>query len=102
MEREFIMIKPDGVHRGLIGETIARIERAGLKIIGLKMLQISPEQAKRHYELHEGKAFYEGLIEFITSGPVVAMVIEGEDAVRHTRKLIGATDPADATPGARA
>ena len=99
MEREFIMIKPDGVHRGLIGETIARIERVGLKIIGLKMLQISPEQAKRHYEIHKGKAFYEGLIEFITSGPVVAMVIEGEDAVRHTRKLIGATDPVDATPG---
>ncbi len=99
MEREFIMIKPDGVHRRLIGETITRIERAGLKIIGLKMLQISPEQAKRHYEIHKGKAFYEGLIEFITSGPVVAMVIEGEDAVRHTRKLIGATDPVDATPG---
>jgi nucleoside-diphosphate kinase len=99
MEREFIMIKPDGVHRGLIGETIARVERAGLKIIGLKMLQVSQEQAKKHYEIHEGKAFYEGLIDFITSGPVVALVVEGTDAVRHTRKLVGATDPADATPG---
>jgi nucleoside-diphosphate kinase len=99
MEREFIMIKPDGVHRGLIGETISRIERSGLKIIGIKMLQISKEQAKQHYEVHEGKAFYEGLIEFITSGPVVAMVVEGNDAVRHTRKLVGATDPADASPG---
>ena len=84
MEREFIMIKPDGVHRGLIGETIARIERAGLKIIGLKMLQISPEQAKRHYEVHKGKAFYEGLVEFITSGPVVVMVVEGWCGVRGT------------------
>lgn len=99
MEREFIMIKPDGVHRGLIGETISRIERSGLKIIGIKMLQISQEMAKKHYEIHEGKAFYEGLIEFITSGPVVAMVVEGDDAVRHTRKLVGATDPADASPG---
>lgn len=99
MEREFVMIKPDGVQRGLIGETITRIERAGLKIVGLKMLLVSKEQAKKHYAIHQGKSFYEGLIDFITSGPVVAMVVEGKDAVRHTRKLVGATDPADATPG---
>lgn len=99
MEREFIMIKPDGIQRKLIGETISRIERVGLKIIGLKMLQVSPEQAKKHYDIHEGKAFYEGLIQFITSGPVVVMVVEGKNAVRHVRKLVGATDPADATPG---
>jgi nucleoside-diphosphate kinase len=99
MEREFIMIKPDGVHRGLIGETIARVERAGLKIIGLKMLQISPEQAKKHYEIHEGKAFYEGLIEFITSGPVVVAVIEGKDAIHIVRTTMGATNPAQAAPG---
>lgn len=99
MEREFIMIKPDGVQRGLVGETITRIERAGLKIVGLKMLLVSQEQAKKHYAIHQGKSFYEGLIDFITSGPVVAMVVEGKDAVRHTRKLVGATDPADATPG---
>ncbi|MGD2141902.1 MAG: nucleoside-diphosphate kinase [Candidatus Bathyarchaeota archaeon] len=99
MEREFIMIKPDGIQRALVGETVSRIERAGLKLIGIKMLQVSPEQAKKHYEIHDGKAFYEGLIDFITSGPVVVMVVEGDDAVRHTRKLVGATDPSDATPG---
>ena len=99
MEREFVMIKPDGVQRGLIGEIITRIEKSGLKIVAIKMLSISKEKAKKHYEVHEGKTFYDGLLKFITSGPVVAMVVEGKDAVRHTRRLVGATDPADATPG---
>ena len=99
MEREFIMIKPDGVRRGLVGETIRRIERVGLKIVGMKIVHVSLEQARKHYEIHKGKPFYDGLIDFITSGPVVAMVVEGKDAVRITRKLVGSTDPAEAPPG---
>jgi nucleoside-diphosphate kinase len=99
MEKEFIMIKPDGVHRGLVGQVISRIEKAGLKIIAMKMLKISQKQAKEHYAIHQGKTFYDGLIKFITSGPVVAIVVEGKNAVKHTRKLIGATNPIDATPG---
>ena len=99
MEREFIMIKPDGVQRGLIGEIITRIEKSGLKIVAIKMLNISKEKAEKHYEVHKGKTFYDGLLKFITSGPVVAMIVEGKEAVRHTRRLVGATDPADATPG---
>ncbi|MHA2357580.1 MAG: nucleoside-diphosphate kinase [Candidatus Heimdallarchaeaceae archaeon] len=99
MEREFIMIKPDGVQRGLIGEVIQRIERVGFKIIGMKMIQVSMEQAKEHYAIHEGKPFYEGLLEYITSGPVVAMVVEGKEAVKITRKIVGATDPVNAEPG---
>lgn len=99
MEREFIMIKPDGVQRGLVGETIRRIERVGLKIVGMKIVHVSLEQARKHYEIHKGKPFYDGLIAFITSGPVVAMVVEGKDAVRITRKLVGSTDPAEAPPG---
>jgi len=99
MEREFIMIKPDGVQRGLIGDVIKRIERVGLKIIGLKMLQLTKKMAEEHYAIHKGKSFYEGLIEYITSGPVVAMVVEGKNAVKLTRKIVGATDPVDAQPG---
>ncbi|MHA1302443.1 MAG: nucleoside-diphosphate kinase [Candidatus Heimdallarchaeaceae archaeon] len=99
MEREFVMIKPDGVQRGLVGEVISRIEQVGLKIIGLKMLQLSKEMAEEHYQVHKGKPFYEGLIEYITSGPVVAMVVEGKEAVKLTRKLVGATNPIDAVPG---
>ncbi|MCG3215595.1 MAG: nucleoside-diphosphate kinase [Candidatus Heimdallarchaeota archaeon] len=99
MEREFIMIKPDGVQRGLIGEVIQRIERVGFKIIAMKMIQVSMEQAEEHYAIHKGKPFYEGLLEYITSEPVVAMVIEGKDAVKITRKIVGATDPVLADPG---
>ena len=99
MEREFIMIKPDGVQRGLVGEVISRLEKAGLKIIAIKMLKVSQEQAERHYAIHEGKPFYDGLIKFITSSPVLAMVIEGRDAIKHTRRIVGATNPIDATPG---
>ena len=93
------MIKPDGVQRGLIGEVISRLEKAGLKIIAIKMLKVSQEQAERHYAIHEGKPFYDGLIKFITSSPVLAMVIEGRDAIKHTRRIVGATNPIDATPG---
>jgi nucleoside-diphosphate kinase len=99
MEKEFIMIKPDGVQRGLVGQVISRIEKAGLKMIAMKMLKISLKQAKEHYAIHQGKTFYDGLIKFITSGPVVAIVVEGKNAVKHTRRLIGATNPIDATPG---
>ena len=93
------MIKPDGVQRGLVGEVITRLEKAGLKIIAIKMLKVSQEQAERHYAIHEGKPFYDGLIKFITSSPVLAMVIEGRDAIKHTRRIVGATNPIDATPG---
>lgn len=93
------MIKPDGVQRGLVGEIISRLEKAGLKIIAIKILKVTQEKAKKHYEIHKGKGFYDGLIKFITSGPVLAMVVEGRDAIKHTRRLVGATNPSDATPG---
>lgn len=99
MEREFVMIKPDGVQRGLVGEVISRLEKAGLKIIAIKILKVSREQAERHYAIHKGKTFYDGLIEFITSSPVLAMVVKGKDAIKHTRRIVGATNPIDATPG---
>jgi len=99
LEHEFIMIKPDGVQRRLVGEVISRLENVGLKIIAIKILKVTEEQAERHYEIHKGKPFYDGLIKFITSGPVVAMVIEGKDAVMYTRKIVGLTNPIDATPG---
>jgi nucleoside-diphosphate kinase len=99
MEREFVMIKPDGVQRGLVGEIISRIEKSGLKIIAIKMLKVTQEKAKTHYAVHQGKHFYKGLIKYIVSGPVVAFVVEGKDAVVHTRRLVGATNPSDAPPG---
>ena len=99
MEREFIMIKPDGMQRGLAGEVISRIEKVGFKIIGLKLIQVSMKQAEEHYAIHKGKPFYDGLLQYITSGPVIAMVVEGKDAVKVTRKIVGATNPVDAEPG---
>jgi len=99
MERSFIMIKPDGVQRALIGEIIRRIERKGLKIIGLKMIKVSKEIAKRHYEEHRDKAFFDELIKYITSGPVVVMVVEGREAIKVVRKLVGSTNPIDASFG---
>ena len=99
MEREFIMIKPDGVQRGLMGEVISRLEKTGLKIIAIKILKVSQEQAERQYAIHKGKPFYAGLIKFITSSPVLAMVVEGRDAIKHTRRIVGATNPIDTTPG---
>jgi len=99
MERTFVMIKPDGVQRGLIGEIISRIERKGLKIVAMKMLNVERELAERHYEEHRGKPFFESLIEYITSGPVVAMVVEGKNAVSVMRKIVGATNPQEASPG---
>lgn len=93
------MVKPDGVQRKLIGEIICRLEKKGLQPVAIKMMQITPELAARHYGEHRGKAFYENLLSFITSGPVVAMVWEGDNAVAVARTLIGATDPQQAAPG---
>ncbi|PZN09162.1 nucleoside-diphosphate kinase [Thermaerobacter composti] len=99
MERTFVMVKPDGVQRGLVGEIIARLERKGLKLVALKMVRVSEELARRHYAAHEGKPFFPGLIRFITSAPVVAMVWEGREAVAVVRNLLGPTDGAKAAPG---
>ena len=99
MERTLVIIKPDGVQRGLIGPIIARLERRGLRFAALKLIHITPELAARHYAIHKGKPFYEGLIDFITSGPVLVSVIEGKDAINIVRKTMGATNPAQAEPG---
>ena len=99
MERTLVIIKPDGVQRGLIGPIIARLERRGLRFAALKLIHITPELAARHYAIHKGKPFYEGLIDFITSGPVLVSVIEGKDAINIVRKTMRATNPAQAEPG---
>ena len=99
MERTLILIKPDGVERGLIGEILSGFERVGLKIIGMKMVWIDKEFSKKHYAAHVEKAFYKGLEAFIVSGPVVAMVLEGIEAVDLVRKLVGATEPKSSAPG---
>ena len=99
VQRTYVMIKPDGVKRGLIGEIIRRIENKGLRIIALKMLRLSREKAEELYSVHRGKPFFESLIEFVTSGPVVAMIVEGEEAVNVMRTLIGPTDGRKAPPG---
>lgn len=93
------MIKPDGVQRNLVGEIIARIEAKGLKIVGLKMLQMKREMAESHYGEHKEKPFFEPLVAYITSGPVVAMVLEGKEAVKVVREMMGATNPLQAAPG---
>ncbi|MEF8840445.1 MAG: nucleoside-diphosphate kinase [Haloarculaceae archaeon] len=98
-ERTFVMVKPDGVQRGLVGDIVARFEERGLKLVGGKFMEIPEEQAREHYGEHEDKPFFEGLVEFITSGPVFAMVWEGSDAIRQVRKMMGETDPADSAPG---
>ena len=99
MERTLVIVKPDGVQRGLIGEIISRLERRGLKLIGMKFMQITPELASRHYAVHKGKPFYEPLVAYITSSPVVVMVWEGKKAIETVRKTMGATNPANAEPG---
>lgn len=99
MERTLILVKPDGVQRGLIGEIVGRFERRGLKLIGMKFMQVSQELAEKHYAVHQGRPFYNGLIEYITSAPVVAMVWEGKDAIAAARATIGATNPVAANPG---
>jgi len=99
LERTFVMVKPDGVQRGLAGEVLRRFERKGYKIVGLKMMLIDRALAEKHYGEHRGKPFFEGLVEFITSGPVVAMVLEGRDVIAGVREMMGATNPAKALPG---
>ncbi|TDI53704.1 MAG: nucleoside-diphosphate kinase [Acidobacteria bacterium] len=98
-EDTFVMVKPDGVQRALVGEVIGRYERKGLMLTSMSMLTIGNEMAKAHYAEHEEKPFFDELVTFITSGPVVAMVWSGESAVSVSRSLIGATNPADAVPG---
>ena len=99
MERTLVIIKPDGVQRGLIGKVITRLERRGLKIVALKMMRISKELAAKLYAVHVGKPFYKGLIDYITSSPVVVMAIEAPRAVEVVRRTMGATNPAEAAPG---
>ncbi|MEF8801123.1 MAG: nucleoside-diphosphate kinase [Halolamina sp.] len=98
-DRTFVMVKPDGVQRGLIGEIVSRFEDRGLKLVAGKFMQIDRDLAEEHYGEHEGKPFFEGLVEFITSDPVFAMVWEGKDAVRQVRNMMGETDPAESPPG---
>lgn len=99
LERTFVMLKPDAVQRGCCGEIISRFERRGLKIVALKMLWITRELAEKHYAEHKGKKFFEGLISYITSGPVIAMVIEGKNAVKLVRDMMGKTNPQESMPG---
>ena len=99
IEKTYTMIKPDGVRNGHIGEIVNRFERVGLTVERMELGMVSEELAKANYAEHEGKPFYEGLIAYITSGPVVKMVVSGENAVATVRKLMGATNPADAAPG---
>lgn len=99
MERTLIIIKPDGVERALVGPIISRFEQRGLKLVGLKLMRVTDKLARQHYAVHEGKSFFEPLIEYITSAPVVVMALEGPAAIQIARNTIGATRPAEATPG---
>ena len=98
-ERTFVMAKPDAVQRGLVGEIVSRLEDRGLKLVGAKFMQIDRDLAEDHYGEHEGKPFFDGLVGFITSGPVMAMVWEGQDATAQVRRMMGETDPAESDPG---
>ncbi len=99
MERTLIIIKPDGVQRGLVGEIIRRFEQRGLRIVGMKFMQVSRELAEQHYAIHREKPFFGGLVDYITASPVVVMALEGTNAVQNARNTIGATRPSEATPG---
>ena len=99
MEKTLVLIKPDGVQRSLIGEVISRLERRGLRLTGAKFMNVNQELAEKHYAVHQGKPFYEGLIKYITSGPVMAMVWEGPQCIAAVRQTMGATRPTEAAPG---
>lgn len=99
MEKTFLMVKPDGVQRNLIGEIINRFEKKGFKLIGAKLMSVSEELARNHYGEHEGKPFFNDLVDFITSGPVFAMIWEGENVIKTARYINGATNPQEASPG---
>ena len=98
-QRTLVLVKPDGVKKGLTGEIISRLEKKGLKIVAMRLLQMDKALARKHYAVHDGKPFFAGLVDFITSGPVVAVVVEGEKSVEVVRKLMGETDPVKAAPG---
>ena len=99
MEKTLVLVKPDGVQRGLIGEVILRLERRGLRLLAAKFMMVSPELAEAHYAIHKGKPFYEGLIKYITSAPVMAMTWEGPNAILAVRQTMGSTRPTEAAPG---
>lgn len=99
MSRTLVLLKPDAVQRSLVGEVTTRLERRGLKIVGMKLMQVSDDLARKHYSEHEGKPFFRGLVQFITSCPIVAMVLDGESAVQLVRAAIGSTNPVDSAPG---
>ena len=99
MDRTLILVKPDAFARGLTGEIISRFENKGLRIVALRHMTVDEDLAKRHYAEHDGKPFFGELVEFITSGPIVAMVLEGEQAIKAARQVIGATNPLEAAPG---
>ena len=99
MQRTLVIVKPDGVQRGLVGPILTRLEARGLKLVGLKLVQVSAELAARHYAEHEGKPFYPGLLQYITSAPVVVACVEGTSAVQMVRNAVGATNPLNAAPG---
>lgn len=99
MERTLVLVKPDGVQRGLVGEVIARLERRGLRLVAAKFMKVKKELAETHYSIHKGKPFYDGLIAYITSAPVMAMVWEGPSAVDAVRQTMGSTKPTEAQPG---
>lgn len=99
MERTLSIVKPDGVKKGLVGEVVRRFESAGLRVVALKKLALQKREAEAFYAVHKEKGFFESLTDFMSSGPVVAMILEGEDAIRRTRQIMGATNPKDAAPG---
>jgi nucleoside-diphosphate kinase len=99
MERTFIALKPDAVQRGLIGEIVSRFERKGFKLVGMKLTQVTRAMAEEHYGEHKEKPFFKGLVDFITSGPIVALAWEGDNVVETARKMMGATNPKDSAPG---
>ena len=99
MERSLVLIKPDAVQRGLVGEITSRLEKKGLKIVAMKMLHMDRALAQRHYGIHKGKAFFDDLVNFITSGPIIAIIFQGQNAVEVIRQMMGATDPAKAHSG---
>lgn len=99
MERTLVLIKPDAMQRGLAGEVISRLERRGLKIAAIRLMKVGTSLAKEHYAEHEGKPFFPGLVEYITSSPIIAAVFEGKNAIKAVRQTFGATDPIEAAPG---
>jgi len=99
MEKSLILLKPDSIQRSLVGPIISKIEQKGIKIVGIRMLQVDENLAKQHYHIHEGKPFFTNLIEFITSAPIIAIVFEAPNCVSQIRSIVGATDPSEANPG---